>query len=219
LTPEQHAQHLASLVQRLTKDDKRWEAFRDFRKYIYFSSCQKMKKRLEKGVRNGKKVRPFVETLYASEPMLAVPLVSATPLSGPSQDADSDPLQGEDSGISQNEDWIKKQAESMSITFTLVETKLGSTTVQHIQLDLGGIQNLRKLIRGIVNAITDLTNKICCLYLNVPVRRDIVAQTANEVHKILNPLLTVTWFLRKLLNCSPSLRRYLEAVPASSVFC
>jgi hypothetical protein len=219
LTVEQHVKHLASLVQGLTKVDESTEskirtseAFADFQKYIYFSSCRKIKKRLDKGVRIGKKVRSFSDTLFAIEPMLALRLVSATPLPGRPLD--------EDSGLSQDEDWIKEYAGHVNLELTLDET---STTVKHIKLDLGGIANFQKLIRGNVKAITDLINKICHVYSKYSkvrlVRGDEVLKTAKEVHHHLAALLPVTWFLRRLLNFSPSLRRFLQAVPASSVFC
>jgi hypothetical protein len=221
LTVEQHAQHLASLVQDLVKlhksEIRKSQAFVDFRKYIYFSSCQKINKRLEKKVRHGEKVRPFLETLLAIQLKQAVQKISSAHLPGRSQDEDSDPLQDEDPDPLQDEDWIRKLGETWELKFTLV--RLESTKVQHIELDRNGIENLQEMIRIIVDVITDKINEICHVYSKVPVHPDKVTETADDVHEHFKSLLQTTWLLQKLLKCSPSLRRFLNAVPASSVFC
>jgi hypothetical protein len=207
---EQHTQHLEFLVKRLATEKPsgihRSPALVGLRDYVYFSSCQKIQKRLEKKVRIGTQLLPFSEVLSGIDPSYV-----SLKMQGTSDYFDNF------STKAKGEDWIGDRANLFDIEFTFIETTIGSTAVKRIQLDTTGVSNLLDFVATLVQATTDIIGTICEVYKAVPLPKNQVKDKEGEVCQDLEALRLLMQSLRLLLTLSLSFHRFLEAIPASSI--
>jgi hypothetical protein len=212
---ERHAQHLEFLVKRLVtvKGSRAFKsgsffktsAFMDLWEYVYFSSCRKIQKRLEKEVRIGTKLLPFSEVLSGIDPSQM-----SLKMQGSSDYFDME---------AKGEDWIGEHAQWFGIEFTFTETTIKSTPVKRIQLDTTGVSNLLDFVATLVQLTSKVIGKICEVYKAVPLPKNQVKDKEGRVREAFRLLRGLMQSLRLLLTWSPSFNRFLAAMPVSSIIC
>lgn len=198
LSTAEHAACLEHLVNRLNA--KSPETVTELLHYVYFFSCRKLKKRLEKMLRG----KSFVAALAAIDSKAAAATISSYfPAVEPRL-------------IRNDEAWMQQYAEyGLGLKLKFKQLRLPDRVVKHVDLsDAASIAVVVGMAHAIVDCVHTHISRIC-EFSKARVPEEQVAGFAKEIHECLRRIQSLAEILRLMVN-SLSLRRILRVVPDGS---